>query len=548
MNRIISALGLALAFGGCSNEAKTEVVEIPHPVAQDAGNNNAESDSSINVGYLCIPRPEIPYNAIDEDCNGNDITDIDRDSYDSILAGGTDCDDDDHRINPSAPEKCDGVDNNCNRQLDEGFNVGSICYAGQDSCRTEGVVVCIEDGTSQCTAKPQPTQEEVCDGLDNDCDGRADFIVSSLCENNSLDCLERKVLQTLPDRFADFHESFQLAAASTDGILAVWGEPRWNDEYYGRLFSFAGEPQSEEFPIELGFRYPDDFGEYPIGYGHPALFNIEDRILLLRDVGLKVFDHHGGNVGEHLPEISNEGGFYTSGSVMGSALIAIGYADLGRGQWDIFVEKFDKNGSMIQLRSPLAAELDERGVYPRVAANGQGYIVVWDSGHGNNAERIRMKLFDATGSATFSNIITEVPNGAYSPAYAVEALPDRYVVAWQNPESISELFVQQFNLQGEELCQRSILPHAGTGAEGTRIISNQSGAFLISWYHRLHNPSANGIYALQRFNKNGVPIGDMILYEQGPMVTFRQYAGSDNGFLRIDLEENELVLRRIPEE
>ena len=55
--------------------------------------------------------------------------DLDGDgSLASLCAGNmTDCDDADPLINPSAPELCDGVDNNCNAQIDEGQ---TNCAAG----------------------------------------------------------------------------------------------------------------------------------------------------------------------------------------------------------------------------------------------------------------------------------------------------------------------------------------------------------------------------------------------------------------------------------
>jgi hypothetical protein len=47
---------------------------------------------------------EIPYNGIDEDCSGADLTDIDEDGYDSWEAGGNDCDDENPLINPGSED------------------------------------------------------------------------------------------------------------------------------------------------------------------------------------------------------------------------------------------------------------------------------------------------------------------------------------------------------------------------------------------------------------------------------------------------------------
>jgi len=45
---------------------------------------------------------EIPYNGVDEDCDGVDLTDVDEDGYDSWEVGGEDCDDFDEMYNPGS--------------------------------------------------------------------------------------------------------------------------------------------------------------------------------------------------------------------------------------------------------------------------------------------------------------------------------------------------------------------------------------------------------------------------------------------------------------
>jgi hypothetical protein len=81
---------------------------------------------------------------------------------------GPDCDDEDPLINLLADEVCDGVDNNCDDNIDENpVGIGTPCdtgFAGQ--CAT-GLVECITGGQF-CT--PQPPTDEVCDAIDNDCD------------------------------------------------------------------------------------------------------------------------------------------------------------------------------------------------------------------------------------------------------------------------------------------------------------------------------------------------------------------------------------------
>lgn len=92
---------------------------------------------------------------------------------------------------PAGVELCDGLDNDCNDQLDEGFGVGDACMsAGVGACATPGSVVCDGLDSTACDAVPGDPSEEVCDGLDNNCDGSTDegFDLGGACMSGVGEC------------------------------------------------------------------------------------------------------------------------------------------------------------------------------------------------------------------------------------------------------------------------------------------------------------------------------------------------------------------------
>ena len=111
-------------------------------------------------------------------------TDVNQDDDGDGVSGDADCDDNDASIGPDATEVCDGVDNDCDGEIDEGVMLEWYADADADGFGDPSVMVeaCeapegTVPGATDCDdtdAAVYPDAPEVCDGVDNDCDSVVD--------------------------------------------------------------------------------------------------------------------------------------------------------------------------------------------------------------------------------------------------------------------------------------------------------------------------------------------------------------------------------------
>jgi len=96
-------------------------------------------------------------------------------TYNGDGSNGQDCDDTDQNTNPSINESCDDIDNNCNNIIDEGCNCADEDNDGFDNCN--GVDLGDDGKIADCNDANfdiKPGATEICDGFDNNCNSEID--------------------------------------------------------------------------------------------------------------------------------------------------------------------------------------------------------------------------------------------------------------------------------------------------------------------------------------------------------------------------------------
>ncbi len=172
----------------CNGETDEVFVDTNGDGVPDCLSEDDDGDGVPDIDDNC-PSDANPEQENFDDDGAGDVCDLDDDN-DQVL-DEDDCAPFDASVYPGAAEICDGLDNDCDSQTDEDqapITCGEgVCLHTVDACL---------DGVLQWCDPLEGAGEEVCDGLDNNCDGAVDEEFGSTtcglgpCEHEVANCLD----------------------------------------------------------------------------------------------------------------------------------------------------------------------------------------------------------------------------------------------------------------------------------------------------------------------------------------------------------------------
>jgi|GEM_PF-654139 len=307
--------------------------------------------------------------------------------------------------------------------------------------------------------------------------------------------------------------------------VVVWYDLRHDDgnwnivDQYGQRYDAAGNPVGSNFIINdtlsanLRYGYDPKAAFLPGGgfvvtwYGYDNSWN--------GIVYAQLFAADGTPVGGNIDVSDGSSSEYCSDVAASDSGFMITWYDNRNSSWDIYAQLFKFNGDTVGGNFRVDDGSSDQ-YNPRIAANGNGYVVTWQDYRYGNSD-IYAQRFDITGDTLGGNfLVDDGGNYQYDPSLAMA--DSGFVIAWYDYRydgSYSDIYAQQYKINGDTVGGNFLVNDDPQGVAyhyyPSVAMSPDGHNVVIAWEDYRNDPSGYVAEIMAQKYVDGLPSGGNVV-------------------------------------
>ena len=373
-------------------------------------------------------------------------------------------------------EICDGVDNDCDGASDEDYGLlGADCAVGRGECAAFGSYVCDPTGVVEiCGAQPGASSPELCNQLDDDCDGRVDegrpesdvecstgqrgvcAVGLTVCEIGALTC---EIIVPPSEEICDALDND--CDGTSDEVPSVEiGPLRISPEGGRGVAPTLAQLEHEEGP-RLGLAWVDNRL-----FNDAVYFSIrdpEDGAVLVSDLRVSV----GARDPSQLSMVAAHGGF------------ALAWADERERNPEIYFIRITAEGQIPTIETRITTNVS-RSQRPQLLATEEGYLIIWED-NPTNVTGLYAQRLDLNGQPV-GDVIRLTGEAVAAETPSVAPIPGGgYALAWAQRRGVnSDIYFMKLQADGQPAAAPVQLTDEESRKINPDLIADEAG-FLVIW-------------------------------------------------------------------